>query len=319
MVRSRQPEREGVGLSVHYLQSEAWLHLRCDFRKQKGVNVLLLPERQLRLIGHIAQERRARSIIQDSVLEIFYGPGLLDESVEIEISSEATGHLIQIALEHSIRKLRIFSYSNSNFGYYTLDEYKKCFREMGIDYKVKLSNTLIYPLNEHNYGTLDECDASVRKNLRKASEIRIIKAESPDQIEEYLVQHALLKAKRPPKPREISAYQRWKEGCVLFLAFNSTGTRCLGTLGFVHDDYLGTEIASATAKGPEARGAQEKLHLACFDEAKRLGLNKFDLAGIERDASGSWNSIARFKMKFGGQLVETGILEVDLRKLAGRE
>lgn len=299
----------------HYLQSDSWLNLRTDYQKVEGIFYHFPDASGMSLVAHLPVERTRRSFIRTKVLEIFYGPASESPSFSPHLDFQIYEQIVEIARLHRARKIRIHGYMSTDFGYVTLNDYSEILERARIPFTLHPSSTMIYELDEHTYNSLNACESSVRKNLRKASEMRIVIAKTPDQIRDFLVQHASIKGKREPRTHEIEAYQNWQDGCVLILAYNSADNRCLGTLGFVHDDYLATEIASSAAKGPEARGVQEKLHLTAFDEAKRLGLKKFDLAGLERDSDGNWNSRAKFKMKFVGELVETGYIEVDLRKI----
>jgi len=248
--------------------------------------------------------------MRTKALEIFFGPASEAPRFNPHLDLRIYEEIAQIARLHGAKKIRIHGYMSMDFGYITLSEYLEVLERERIHFTTHSSMTLIYELEKHDYNSLSSCDASVRKNLRKASDLRIIIATTPDQIRDFLVQHALIKGIREPKTHEIRAYQDWRDGCVLLLAYNSIDKRCLGTLGFAHDDYLATEIASSAAKGPDARGVQEKLHLQAFDMAKKIGLKKFDLAGLERNNTGEWNSIANFKLKFGGIVVKQGYIDI---------
>jgi hypothetical protein len=306
---------EDVALPTHYLQTVAWSRLRSEFRKERAIETTLSSKTYPKFIGHIALERRTRSVLRERVLEYAFGPSreILDHGEDFSL--EVFEQIVKIARNHRVQKIRIHSYTHVNFGYVTLKEYTDILTKGGISFTTHPSMTLMYELDKHEYNSLSNCDASVRKNLRKANDVRIIVANTPEIVHDFLISHAQIKVRKAPQSHEITAYQNWQEGCVLLLAYDSTGIRCLGTLGFVHDDFLATEIASSTSKGPEARGVQEKLHLASFDEAKKLGIKKFDLAGLENNAEGLWNSIAKFKIKFGGEFIESGFIEIDMRML----
>jgi hypothetical protein len=299
----------------HYLQSDSWLNLRTDYQKVEGIFYEFPNVSYMSLVAHLPVERTRRSFIRTTVLEFYFGPSSESLSISPYLDSRVYEQIAQIARLHGAKKIRFHGYLSTDFGYVTLNEYSEVLQKARDPFTLHPSSTWIYDLAEHKYNSLDGCESSVRKNLRKASDIRIVKVTTPDQIRDFLLQHALIKGRGEPKLHEIRAYQDWQDGCVLMLAYNSIDNRCLGTLGFVHDNYLATEIASSSAKGPESRGVQKKLHLTGFDEAKKLGLKKFDLAGLERDSDGNWNSIAKFKMKFVGELVDTGYIEVDLRKI----
>ena len=298
----------------HYLQTATWLNLRREFRKEVALEISLASRTYPNLIGHIAIERRQRSIFRNRVFEFSFGPTREIVNLEEGFSLEVFEQIAKVTLNHGVRKIRIYSYANVNLGYVTLKEYSDVLTEAGIPFTIHHTMTLMYDLEKHNYNSLSQCEASVRKNLRRANNVQIIVAKTPEQIHAFLNAHAQIKGRKRPKSHEVSAYQNWQEGCVLLIAYDSVSNYYLGTLGFVYDNFLATEIASSTAKGPDARGVQEKLHLASFDEAKKLGLKKFDLAGLENDLEGNWNSIAKFKLKFSNEFIETGFLEIDMRK-----
>ena len=96
------------------------------------------------------------------------------------------------------------------------------------------------------------------------------------------------------------------------MAYNAIDNYCVGILGVTHDDYWATEIGSSAAKRLDVRTNKERLHLTAFKQAKSLGLKKFNLARLECNSGGACNSIAKFKMKFGGELIERGYIEIDL-------
>ena len=301
-------------ISRHYLQSNSWKHLRNHFHNELGFDESVSADGSLRLVGHISRERRRRSFLHNYVLEAFFGPYQISSGNSPIVSKETIDYIMAIALRLNTHLIRLHSYKDTDFAYVTLSEFSSILQEDKIPFIEHCSSTLIYNLLEHEFNSLDACSASVRKNLRKASEIKIVRASEPVQIAEFFRQLSLLKGKRAPRNREVEAYQNWREGCILFLAYDANYERCLGTLGFVHDNHLATEIASSTAKGVGARGVQEKLHLACFDQAKEIGLEKFDLAGLERNFDGEWNTISKFKLKFGGEITSNGFIEIDVQK-----
>jgi hypothetical protein len=296
-------------ISKHYLQSESWRRLRSEFRKEKGFNLQILTSPRLRLVGHVAHERRRRSIFHDHVLEAFYGPYPETGTPSHQLPIEVLRKIREIGKQFDADIVRLHSYESEPLGYYTLSEFVALLSTEKCAYKFMQRWTSIYPLDLHTPRQLNHGDASVRKNLRKASAIKIIRANSAEEIEEFLVKNASIKNRKRPKRREIRAYKEHNEHCVFFIAYDESMRACLGTLGFVHDDVSAMEVMSSTAKGPHSRGVQEKLHLACFDEAKNLNLRFFDLAGLEMASDKSWNSVAKFKMKFGGNTVESGFIE----------
>jgi lipid II:glycine glycyltransferase (peptidoglycan interpeptide bridge formation enzyme) len=174
--------------------------------------------------------------------------------------------------------------------------------------------TSIYDLDVHNFGELASATKSTRKNLRHAQKIEIVQVKSEEEIKQYFKELSRIKGRKDPEERELEANAKYSSHRFLFLAQDPFSGKCVGTLGFIHDNYMAVEIASSTLKGPEMRGVQEKLHLHAFDMAKKSGLRKFDLAGLERESGGDWNSIAKFKLKFGGTIVTQGFIEVDIRK-----
>jgi hypothetical protein len=296
-------------ISRHYLQSDEWKKLRSAYRGETGFDEPLSSAPSLRLLGHIARERRRRSIFYNRVLESFHGPyheGT--DSVEI-LPKDIVSRIQKIGLHFNADVIRIHGYLSRLNGYHSIDEYIFLLSNSEIPFKYTKTWTSIYKLELHTIANLTQSDSTMRKNLRKASNIEVIRAENSEQIEEFLLNNASIKNHAKPKPYEIQAYREFNRDCTFFMAFDKDAGKCVGTLGFVHDNTSAMEMMSSTAKGAGARGVQEKLHLACFDEAKNLGLKFFDLAGLEKAPDGSWNSIARFKLKFGGEIVEAGFVE----------
>jgi lipid II:glycine glycyltransferase (peptidoglycan interpeptide bridge formation enzyme) len=298
--------------TIHYLQSLEWLNLRSEGLGVEGVNAELNKEPLVKVVGHISFEKVKRLSRNRRVLEIFFGPYFDLSTSNPDLEAEILNRLISLAEIKSCKVIRLMAYENEAERYFSLGRIQDALNSNCVPYKFKELETSMYDLELHHFGELISASKSSRKNLRHAAQIVIVEAKSEEQIRMYFQELSRMKGRKSLNKRELDANARFSSHRYLFLAQESLTGRYVGTLGFIHDNYLAMEIASSTEKGPEMRGVQEKLHLRAFDVAKKIGLKKFDLAGLERNNTGEWNSIANFKLKFGGAVVREGLIEIDL-------
>lgn len=306
--------REPLNLkpTIHYLQTLEWKYLKSEGLGLEGLFEVLNDEPLVSVVGHISSQKPKRFSRKRRVLEIFFGPYFDLSKSNLEFEAQVLNNLVALAKRKSCQEIRHMAYVGEGDRYFSLGRLESALKAIPIPYAVRELETSIYDLDLHIFGELNSASRSSRKNLRHAAEIQIIQAKSEGEIKQYFKELSRIKGRQVPEERELEANAKYSSHRFLFLAQKPFSGECVGTLGFIHDNYMAVEIASSTLKGPEMRGVQEKLHLHAFDMAKKSGLKKFDLAGLERESGGDWNSIAKFKLKFGGTIVKQGIIDINI-------
>jgi hypothetical protein len=289
----------------HYLQSSEWVNLKEHATGYKKVEILIGEEFSLR--GNIVKRRNPLKRL-DKEIAVYFGPNFATKNImsDTVLFKSALLNLAKIG----IKKITFLNFEN--WQVYPTGELLKSILEIsGFHFTEKRSQTSVIDLNSLNNLEVKNFHSSVYKNLRKAESVLLFKVKDIDDYKEFLFAHSTIKGLPLPNKNFIDAYYQNSKHTQLFIAKSGVTNRIIGTLGFFHDEIMATEVMSSIDRTATEKGVQERLHVELFQRALELGLSYFDLSGLNIDGSGEWDSISKFKLKFGG--VQKTLLETKVQ------
>lgn len=321
---------DNLGNAAHeagFCQSVCWANIICKVDNAKAIYIQVFDNNDIilsLLFFHKIPWDRGKHKIKKGIYELLSGTNkgwltMMDGPVFYTYDRVQTLESLNLILnwiEDYVIKNGLYKVESHGFSHQSMwaidSDIKSIFNRFGYCSNTRATYLVDLTLDEKEIW--NNLKNSAKKSIRKAKKlgVNVFKINSLEEYRKkfYLPYVEMEKAfGRKTNPWQAEEVQ-WNEGHEIFYHYYIVQTNVgeiIGTLGMYIFNRTATEIASSMSKKAftEKLPAQDILHWEMILEAKRLGCNTFNLAGINPNPTNSKEvGIRQFKEKWGGKYVE---------------
>jgi lipid II:glycine glycyltransferase (peptidoglycan interpeptide bridge formation enzyme) len=241
-------------------------------------------------------------------LECIDGPVILQPDQAFNVTEEILRSAILFAKRSLITHIQIIPARTNKWA----DDLEITSVYQRYGFAIRRWGTYLVDLEKGEEELFSNLKHSARKCIRKCKKMGV-KVEKIKNLEEFRdifwKSYAKFEEefKRPVRPFSSITWEEDRDNLYHYFVAKDTDGRVLAVLGMYIFNGVATEIISSISSYAykEKIPAQDLLHWEMMLEAKRLGCEIFDLAGVNPDPKDPKEiGIRRFKEKWGGRYIE---------------